>query len=147
MNAPVVVHTISMESRAAQHERACALIREAVPAVAAVYLFGSAASGVEASGSDVDLAFLSARPLAGEVRWELQERIAAAYGRDVDLVDLRAASTVMRKEVVATGRVLLDADPTARALFEAVAFGAYARLNEERRGILEDVRKRGTIHG
>jgi hypothetical protein len=62
-------------------------------------------------------------------------------------VDLRAASTVMRVKVLESARVLVNRDPGARAKFEATALKAYAQLNEERRGILDDVRRTGTVHG
>jgi predicted nucleotidyltransferase len=126
---------------------AVALIEARVPGVQAVYLFGSRASGQEGPASDVDLAVLAPRPLDGWERFDLEQQIAATLSRDVDLVDLRRASTVLAAQVVATGRVLLDAAPTARAWFEMIAFASYARLNEERRGIVEDIRARGTVHG
>ena len=66
---------------------------------------------------------------------------------DVDLIDLRSASPVMAMQVLASGRVLLDLDPVARGAFEDRVFGAYARLNEERRGILERVKAEGTVYG
>jgi hypothetical protein len=65
----------------------------------------------------------------------------------VDLVDLRSASAVMRVQVIGQGELHLDADPAARALFEAFALADYARLNEERAGILEDVQRTGRAHG
>jgi hypothetical protein len=65
----------------------------------------------------------------------------------VDLVDLRAASTVMAMQVLADGHVLEDVSPDARGLFEDHAFGSYARLNEERRGILDRVAAEGTVYG
>ena len=114
--------------------------------VVAVYAFGSRAEGTAHAGSDLDLAVLAARPLDAVDRFEAQEALAAALGLDVDLVDLRSASTVMRAEVLRTGRVLHDAGPVARAFWETAALSAYALLNEERRGILEDVRRRGRVH-
>ena len=60
-------------------------------------------------------------------------------GRDVDLVDLRQASTVLRVQILRDARMLLDADAAERARFEATALSAYARLNEERKQILADV--------
>ena len=36
--------------------------------------------------------------------------------------------------------------PGTRERFEDFVFASYARLNEERRGILEDIRRRGRIH-
>jgi uncharacterized protein len=70
---------------------ATAIIRQAVPDLTAVYRFGSTVAGGEHRASDVDLAFLAARPLDPVRRFEIQERLAVALRRDVDLVDLRAA--------------------------------------------------------
>ena len=126
---------------------AVALIRESVPDARAIYLVGSRARGDDNGASDVDLAFLTRMPLDSVARFDLQERIAARLHVSVDLVDLRAASTVMRVQVLEHGIVLFERDATERAEFEAVALGAYARLNEERRGILEDVRRSGRVHG
>ena len=123
------------------------VLRASVPGLAAVYLFGSHAAGAATPASDLDLAVLAARPLGDLPRFDVQERLATRLGRDVDLVDLRAASTVMQAQVVATGRVLLDADPGERARFETVAYSAYAMLNEERAGILADIAARGTVYG
>ena len=117
-----------------------------VPGVQAVYAFGSQADGTAHPESDLDLAVLAASPLDPLVRWDAQEALAAALGTDVDLVDLRSASTVMRAEVLRTGRVVLDRDPTARAFWEVWTMSAYALLNEERQGILDDVRQRGRVH-
>ena len=80
-------------------------------------------------------------------RFDLQERLAASLGRDVDLVDLAVASPVMAIQVVAHGQLLYDGDSAVRGRFEDLTFGAYARLNEERRGILERVAAEGTIYG
>ncbi len=122
-------------------------LRAAVPDLAAVYLFGSAADGQTHAASDLDLAVLAPRPLDPVARFDLAGDLAATLGRDVDLVDLAAASTVMRAEVVRTGRVIFDGDPTARANFEIYALGAYFDLNIERRGILADIRERGSVYG
>ncbi|MDT0630678.1 type VII toxin-antitoxin system MntA family adenylyltransferase antitoxin [Rubrivirga litoralis] len=84
-----------------------------VPSAQAVYLFGSRAGGAGRADSDLDLAVLPPRPMDPVERFDAQEALAAALGVDVDL---RSASTVMRAEVLRTGRVVYDADPTARAL-------------------------------
>ena len=112
-----------------------------------IYLFGSEARGDANAASDVDLAFLSDSKIEPSVRFAIQERLADDLHRDVDLVDLRIASTVMRVQVISTGRILFERDSFERATFEATALGAYARLNEARREILEDVRRTGRIHG
>jgi predicted nucleotidyltransferase len=126
---------------------AVALIRQAVPDAIALYVFGSHARGDAHAASDLDLALLQPRALDSVARFELQERIAAALSTDVDLVDLRSASAVMRVQVIEHGRVLFERDAAEREEFEALALSAYARLNEERRGILEDVRRSGRALG
>jgi len=123
------------------------VLRSSVEGLVAVYLFGSVARGDDHPESDVDAALLASRPLDPVVRWELQERLAAAVGRDVDLVDLRAASAVLRVRVLADAAVLWSSGGAAREAFEAFALADYARLNEERRGILDDIARRGSVHG
>lgn len=128
-------------------DAAVMLLREALPDLKVVYVFGSAAQGQPLRpDSDVDLAVLPARPLDAVARWDLQERLAALLHRDVDLVDLRSASTVMRVQVLRTGRVLYEANPGTRQRFEMHALSAYALLNEERAAILEDIHERGQVY-
>ena len=112
-----------------------------------VYRFGSSVAGSTHRGSDVDIAVLAPRPLGATERFDLQERVAASLGRDVDLVDLRSASTVMAMQVVSTGEVLFDGVPELRGAFEDRTFSSYARLNEERRGILERIAAEGSVYG
>ncbi len=117
-----------------------------LPELQAAYLFGSEARGDSTPQSDIDLAILVPVALDPVARWELQERLADLLRRDVDLVDLRTASAVMRASVLSDSRLLFDGAPTDRELFEALALADYARLNEERREILEQVRREGRVY-
>jgi predicted nucleotidyltransferase len=122
-------------------------LRHHIPGCVAIYLFGSHASGTARPDSDVDLAVLAPAPLGDEERWHLAQTLAVALGRDVDLVDLRRASSVMRVQVLESGKLLFESDSTQRQEFEAIALSDYARLNEERQGILADIRARGSVYG
>lgn len=122
-------------------------IRAALGEVVAIYAFGSAAHGVEHAASDLDIGVLARRRLDAVERFEIQERLAAVAGRDVDLVDLASVTPVMAVQVVAHGRLICSVDDDARGRFEDRVLGAYARLNEERRGILERIAEEGTIYG
>lgn len=124
-----------------------AAVRRELPQAVAVYLFGSLADARSRPDSDVDVAVLLPHELPPLPRWEAQERVAAAIGRSLDLVDLRQASTVLRAQVVATGRVIYDGDPQERHRVEGESLSAYARLNEDRREVLERIRAEGRIHG
>jgi hypothetical protein len=69
--------------------------------------------------------------------------LATRLHRDVDLIDLRAASTVMRMQVLSIGTCLATFDDLARRTFEMYTYADYARLNEERRDILKGITARG----
>ncbi len=122
-------------------------VRLALPGLIAAYRFGSSTTGATHRGSDIDVAVLAVEPLASDARFDLQERLAALLGRDVDLVDLAAATPVMAIQVVAHGCLVFEADGPARGDFEDRALSAYARLNEERRGILERIATEGSVYG
>ena len=126
---------------------AVAAIHGAVPGLVAIYRFGSSVSGEQIPASDVDLAVLATAPFDPLLRFDIQERLASALSQNVDLVDLRAASPVMAIQVIGKGRLLLDLDGSARGAFEDLTYSVYARLNEERRGILDRVAAEGTVYG
>jgi hypothetical protein len=50
-------------------------------------------------------------------------------------------------QVLESAVLLFERDTAARLRFETAACSAYARLNEERRAILDRIRKEGTVHG
>ena len=113
----------------------------------AVYLFGSTASNRTRPDSDVDLAVLPAIPLAAAELMALRTELSEQLGRDVDLVDLSRATTVLRKEVLARGRLLFETDRLRRAEFEMYTLSDYARLNEERAPILAALGQSPSLHG
>lgn len=113
----------------------------------AIYQFGSHVRGNARPGSDIDLAVLARDPISAERLFQITQDLAIQLNRDVDLLDLRATSTVMRAQVISTGQCLESKDEPARAEFEMYAYSDYARLNEERRDILKDIKERGLIYG
>lgn len=132
---------IGMHFRARAGRRTIASMHEHAPAIrerlarhrpAVAYLFGSVARGEERAASDVDIAFL---PLEACDSWELLEAkadLARVLRRDVDLVDLSRASTVVRAEVLRTGERLFTGDATRADEFEMYTLADYAELNEQR---------------
>lgn len=123
------------------------LIQQCLPGLRAVYLFGSTVQGGEHAASDVDLAVWAEAPLSASVRYGLAEACARRLHRDVDLVDLAAASTALAAQVVGGGQLVFARDPVAVAEFEVTVLAKYCWLNEERRELIADVQQRGVIHG
>ena len=117
-----------------------------VPDLIAIYLFGSCSRGDANRESDIDLAVLTGRPIEASLRFELEGRLEEKLRLSVDLIDLRRASAVFRVQILKDSKLLVDVDSTRRAEFECFALADYARLNEERAGILEDVRRSGRVY-
>jgi uncharacterized protein len=131
-----------MDIAAATH-----LLRERVPGILVVWLYGSHARGDAGPDSDVDLALFADAPVNPFELLTLQTDLAAVVGAEVDLVDLWPADDVLRMQVIEHGHVLYERTRNERARFEMQAASRYAHLNEERRAILEDVAQRGSIYG
>lgn len=64
----------------------------------------------------------------------------------VDLLDLRAASTVMQHQILTTGERLWAKDVRA-GLFEAAMLTEKLHLDEMRHDLLLDIQTRGTVYG
>jgi predicted nucleotidyltransferase len=121
-------------------------LRAAFPNVLAIYAFGSRVQGQAGPDSDLDLAVLVAGYADPLALWDVATELAAQVGCPVDLLDLRAASTVMQYQVLTTGRRLWG-DTLAAGLFESYVMSEKLALNEARAGYLADIAKTGRIHG
>lgn len=117
-----------------------------LPALQAVYLFGSQATGEATQESDVDLALLLAAPLPPEQRWQLSGDLADRLGKEVDLIDLRRASTVFQHQVVTTGERLWHRGSDSDE-FELTVQSEYWDLAIQRRALIADIKQRGSVHG
>jgi hypothetical protein len=67
-------------------------------------------------------------------------------GREVDLVDLRRAPSALKVRAI-DGTVIFQRGTAAREAYEARTLGEFVRLEESRRGIVEDALARGSIRG
>lgn len=125
------------------------IIKQKLPDLQAVYLFGSYGTSYQTSESDLDLAVLTATHINPIEKWHLSQEIARDIGRDVDIVDLRKASTILRTEIINSGKRLFCKDPIETDLFETAVFSSYVHFNEDRQALLTDIKKRGgqILHG
>lgn len=122
-------------------------LTEHIPDLIAIYQFGSQVHGTARPDSDIDLAVLALTRTPAERLFHLAQELAIQLGRTMDLLDLRSTTTVMRAQIISTGRCLKSHDDQARAEFEMYAYSDYARLNEERRELLKNIKERGLIYG
>lgn len=122
------------------------LLRQRVPNLLAVYAFGSRVQGTAGAQSDLDLAVLLAGMADPVALWSLAGDLADVAGCDVDLIDLRAASTVMQHQIITTGARSWSLDSQA-AVFEAAVLSEKTALDTARARLLSDIRERGTVHG
>lgn len=122
------------------------LLKEAVPSLSAVYVFGSQVTGHATAESDLDVALLADDDLSAEKLWELSSDLAGVVQCDVDLLDLRAASTVMQYRIITTGKCLWAKDSQA-VLYESFILSQKTALDEARAGLLQDIQTTGTVYG
>lgn len=122
------------------------LMRVNWPNALAIYAFGSQVQGLANAQSDLDLAVLVggyADPLA---LWDVAGTITDIVGCDVDLLDLRAASTVMQYQVITTGKRLWHADVQA-GLFECFVLSEKTALDAARAPLMQEIAASGKIYG
>ncbi len=126
------------------------IIRESHPDVQAIYIFGSYDTQQYWADSDIDIALLLPPPRA-ESRGLLElnacrEVISDFVRRRIDLINLRQASTVFQKEIIASGRVIYLSDQCAVDEFEMLVISYYQKLNQERRELLDDFARTGRAY-
>ncbi|HRB97500.1 MAG TPA: nucleotidyltransferase domain-containing protein [Nitrosomonas sp.] len=117
-----------------------------LPNLLGIYAFGSRIHGTAQTDSDLDLAVLVAGYAEPLVLWSLTSDLVDVADCPVDLLDLRAASTVMQYQIITTGQRWWALDAQA-ALFEAAILSEKTELDTARAGLLSDIQKRGKVYG
>jgi predicted nucleotidyltransferase len=106
-------------------------LRERLPDLELVVLFGSTVKGRRRAGSDVDVAVRSAGPADLDA---LHVILAPAIGTDrLDLVDLRRAGPTLAMEVARSGRLLFESRGGAFREFQSLASRRYCDTAKLRR--------------
>lgn len=125
------------------------LLQSRLPNLMAIYAFGSRVIGDANTNSDWDLAVLVAGYVEPGVLWELSAALAEVTSTEVDLIDLRAASSVMQHQVLTLGeRWWLRAESATQVgIWEAAMLSEMTELNSARAGLLADIAASGVIYG
>ena len=111
-----------------------------------ILLYGSRASGQSHDQSDYDLGILLKKPISATLLWETAQDLACLLQQDVDLIDLRSATTVLQKEATVGGVWLLKVDPYACDFFDTCVISMYQELQENRQDIIDHLMN-GINHG
>lgn len=121
-------------------------LRRRLPNLQAIYAFGSQISGEAGADSDLDLAVLVAGAGDPVLLWTLAGELADLAGIPVDLLDFRAASTVMQSRILNTGERWWALDSRVDA-YEAAMLNEKLELDAARAGLLADIQREGRIYG
>ncbi len=92
-----------------------------LPGFVAALVHGSVARGEATPWSDVDIAVLCEEPVDVDARVALMGDLAAIFGRDVDVTDLRRANVPLRGHAIEDGKLIAEGDFDAWVDFAARA--------------------------
>jgi len=117
-----------------------------LPDLMAIYAFGSRIQGGARADSDLDLAVLVAGYAEPLMLWRLSGDLAELAGCPVDLLDLRAASTVMQYQIITGGQRWWASDVQA-GVYEAAVLSEKTAMDRARAGLLADIKEKGSVYG
>ena len=95
------------------------------PDIAAMYLFGSAATGKMTSASDLDIAVMYSGHIDGFERISMETALSNLLGRDVDLVIFHQAGVLLQHQILKYGCLVYERDPAERVRQETVSRSQY----------------------
>jgi predicted nucleotidyltransferase len=116
------------------------------PELQGLWVFGSRVTGAARPDSDLDLALLLPGRADAARLWEVSGELARLAGCDVDLLDLRAASTVMAHQVLSTGHCWHARQPDADS-WVAFVLSEKLALDAARAPLMAQIQQEGKIYG
>ncbi len=95
--------------------------------IAALYLFGSAATGKMRSTSDIDIAIMSTSTcvIDGFEKAAMETELSNILHRDVDIVVFHQADTLLQHQILKYGKLLYVKDDKERVRQETIARRQY----------------------
>jgi len=110
-----------------------------------VFLFGSAASGKMAEGSDIDIGILfENQPDVYEIN-ELKSELNEIFKKGIDIADLNSASPILKMQVLKNGALVFAKDKKIYNQFYVDTINQYDDLKQTRK-ICEDNILKGRIY-
>ena len=113
-----------------------------------IIIFGSYAKGTTHSDSDIDVAFYREdKKFSAYELFMFAQQLADIIVIEVDLVDLKEASTIFATQIFSTGEVIYSKSENLRMELHMRTYSMYARLNEERQPIIDKIIETGSVYG
>jgi len=119
------------------------VIRQFLPSVLAIYVYGSMARGDDHPASDIDLGVLLPHSERIPNLLLLCGTLCEDLRREVNVVDLRRVGNILRKEVLTDGIVLYAKDPDLLLGWEAEAMSEYAEHAVRTKDIVQQIAETG----
>jgi len=107
-----------------------------------IYVFGSMVKDKVRNDSDIDIAILTDKQIDEYTLYMVSQQLADELKREVDIVDLRKASTVFKAEILRTGKLIYNFNNKIKMAFQLNVLKQYALLNEERKGIINRIQNK-----
>ncbi|NGX32629.1 MAG: hypothetical protein K1060chlam4_00679 [Candidatus Anoxychlamydiales bacterium] len=122
------------------------IILKEIPKVIVIYVFGSYATKTENEKSDLDLAILCNQEIDKKNLWDISQKIASVANTEIDLIDLLDASTVFAFQIINESKIIYCLDEKKKTFFENKIDSMYLRLNDTRKDIIENIKKRKGVY-
>ena len=122
------------------------ILNRQIEGIICIYLFGSFSEGTCRRNSDIDIAVLAKGEWDNIRRWEIAGILSNELNKDIDLINLESSSTVLKAQILTKGKCVYESDKLTKDLFEMYSLSDYARLNEERKEIIEKIKKEGRVY-
>jgi len=121
-------------------------LKQYIPNLKAIYIFGSFAQNQQNSSSDLDIAILADKKLNNIKRWEIATKLANKLNIDIDLVDLLEANTILKFQIISKGKRIYG-EGFEIEKFEMIAISQYQNFIAERQPIVDEILKNKSILG
>jgi hypothetical protein len=73
----------------------------------------------------------------------MEQRLSCILNYNIDLVNIRKVSTVLQKEIIKNGQIIINNDNKKRMYFELKVISNYVKLSEERSKVIRQFQDRG----
>lgn len=116
------------------------LVNELSPKL--IYIFGSIVANRVRNDSDIDIAILTEKKIDEYQLYMVSQQLADELKREVDIVDLKDASTIFKAEIIKNGKLIYNSDNLGKMYYQLEVLRDYTFLNERRQEIIDKLKKK-----